>query len=96
MVFFFFVCVCGMLWSPCVGVSLRAGGEREEIYVYSNQGSPTVWPQAWVWQLTGTLLPLTLAWFGKASLGWEPGQVEVGVSGCGQALADYHACDSLP
>lgn len=30
----------------------------------------------------------------KTSTGWEPGQVDVGISGCGHTLADCHARDS--
>lgn len=43
----------------------------EGIYVNTNQGSPTVWPQAWVWQLTGTLSPLLL---GLAEPPWAGSQ----------------------
>lgn len=64
---------------------------KESMFTASKE-TPTVCPQAWLWQLTDTLLPLSLPWFGesastsgdgKASLGWEPGKVEVGVSGSG-------------
>ena len=64
------VCVWYFMFSMC-WVNLRAGGETEGIYVNTNQGSPTVWPQAWVWQLTGTLSLLLL---GLAEPPWAGSQ----------------------